>query len=372
MQLFKAGESHGAAMVGILVGVPAGIRVDNNDIAVLLEVRKSAYGRSVRQLSESDEFLVTGLIDGVTIGNNIGFVIKNGVRNVSSSECAAKGAGDSSGKLPPLNHLRPGHADLPGMVKFGFENARAVAEGASARNTCLDVAAGAVALSMLKELGVSVTAFVRSVGNVKDDNDYDFCDIKDVALPFFSGSAAIAEKFKSEVDCVRDSGDSVGGTVEIRVKGLKPGFGGYCAESRVNGAIARDLMGIQAIKGIYFGAYPFDGLLGSEYADTLTFNGERRVLTSAGGGIDGGMTNGAEIKITVGVKPIPTIAKGVPSVDVNGDACISARERSDVTAVFALCPVLKSKIAITLCNSVMASLGGDSMADIVERYNKIK
>ena len=379
MQLFKAGESHGAHMVGILVGVPAGIRVDNNDIAHLLAERKNAYGRSVRQLSETDDFSVTGIIGGRTIGNNVSFVIENSVRTVASEECKAdnldnsdnSAVGETARKLPPLNNLRPGHADLPGVVKFGLKEARNVAEGASARNTCLDVAAGSVALSMLKELGVSVTAFVRSVGGVIDDAEYDFCDVENVGAPYFCGSEEFAENVKKVADDIRNLNDSVGGTVEIRVKGLKPGFGGYCAESRINGVIARDLTSIQTIKGVYFGTSPFDGLLGSEYADRVAFNKERRVLTSESGGIDVGMTNGAEMKIVVGVKPIPTIPKGVPSVDVHGNACVSAKERADVTAVFALCPILKSKIALSLCNAVMASLGGDNIADIKERYNKI-
>lgn len=384
MKLYKAGESHGEAMVGILMGVPSGIAVDNNKIASALAERKNAYGRSVRQQAETDETLVTGVIGGLTIGNNVAFVIKNTVRAVcvkdDETPCEQNNCGQSDceqnhsrqngkGGLKPLKNLRPGHADLAGMVKFGFSDARAVAEGSSARNTCLDVAAGEVALSMLDALDIKVTAFVRSLGLVKDETVYDFERVSHVTAPFFSTDEEYQKKFKNEVDRIKKSGDSVGGTIEIRVKNIKAGFGGYTAENRINGAIARDLMSIQAVKDIKFGLKNVSECSGTEYADKLSF-AEHRVLTSCSGGIDGGMTNGAEIVITVGVKPIPTTAKGVPSVDIYGNECISSRERADITAVFALCPVLKAKIALTLCDAITKSLGDENMKDIIERYNK--
>lgn len=385
MKLYKAGESHGEAMVGILTGVPSGISVDNNKIASALAGRRNAYGRSVRQQAETDETLITGVIGGLTIGNNVAFVIKNNVRAVcakddetpcdqnicSQSDCSNQrhSAQNVNGGLKPLKNLRPGHADLAGMVKFGFSDARAVAEGSSARNTCLDVAAGEVALSMLDSLDIKVTAFVRSVGLVKDETDYEFERVSQVAEPFFSADEEYQKKFKSEVDRIKNSGDSVGGTIEIRVKNIKAGFGGYTAENRINGAIARDLMSIQAVKDIRFGLKNASECSGTDYADVLSF-AEHRVLTSYSGGVDGGMTNGAEIVISVGVKPIPTTAKGVPSVDIYGNECISSRERADTTAVFALCPVLKAKIALALCDAITQSLGNEKMKDIIERYNK--
>ena len=384
MKLYKAGESHGEAMVGILTGVPSGIPVDENRIAKALAERKNAYGRSVRQQAETDETLITGVIGGLTIGNNVAFVIKNNVRAVCAkddespcedkicrqNDCNNRHCAQSGSGLKPLNNLRPGHADLAGMVKYGLPDARAVAEGSSARNTCLDVAAGEVALSMLDSLDIKVTAFVRSVGLVKDETVYDFGRVSHVTAPFFSADEERRKMFKDEVDRIKNSGDSVGGTIEIRVKNIKPGFGGYTAENRINGAIARDLMDIQAVKDIKFGLKNASECTGTDYADRLSFSAARKVLTSCSGGIDGGMTNGAEIVITVGVKPIPTTAKGVPSEDIYGNECVSARERADTTAVFALCPVLKAKIALTLCDAITQSLGNENMNDIIERYNK--
>lgn len=370
MKLIKAGESHGEAMTGILVGVPAGIPVDKEEINADLRERNFAYGRSGRQLAESDVIgLISGLFDGKTNGNDVALSIKNNVRAVSVSgeetPCGAVGA------LPPLTNLRPGHADLPGTVRFGFADARAVAEGASARNTCVDVAAGRIALSMLSELGISVAAFVRTVGKASDENDYSFDDVKELHAPFFTPSEDAEKTFRAETDKVAKNGDTVGGIVELRVRGVKSGIGSYTAESRVSGAIARDLFSIQSIKGVRFGDVSFsEGLYGSEYFDELQFDETaKRVRTSRSGGIDGGMTNGAEIKLSVAVKPLPTSAKGVPSSDVYGNKVLSAKERADVTAVFALCPILRARLAITLCDLITKDFGCDNLSAIAARYN---
>lgn len=371
MKLIKAGESHGEAMTGILVGVPAGIPVDKEKINADLKERNFAYGRSSRQLAESDVIgLISGLFDGKTNGNDVALSIKNDVRTVSSGDEPSDKCAD--GTLPPLTKLRPGHADLPGMVRFGFEDARAVAEGSSARNTCIDVAAGRIALSMLDRLGISVAAFVRAVGKTRDESDYSSDELKDLHAPFFTPSDSAAKSFKEETDNVAKNGDTVGGIVELRVCGVKAGIGSYTAESRVSGAIARDLFSIQAVKGVRFGDISFSlGLYGSEYSDELQFdeNG-KRVKTSRSGGIDGGMTNGAEIKITVAVKPLPTSKKGVPSSDVFGNPVLSAKERADVTAVFALCPILRARLAITLCDLITKDFGCDNLSSIAARYNE--
>lgn len=369
MKLYKAGESHGEAMVAVLTGVPSGIAVDEQKINDELRVRSTAFGRSARQQIEKDELaLLTGTHRGVTSGNNMAFVVKNAVKTA----CVYSENGEQCGEaLPPITNIRPGHADLPGLVKYRLDDARSVAEGASARNTCLDVAAGGVALAMLKMLGISVKAFVRAVGGVKDCADYAFENINAVA-PLFSADGGFDEAFKKETLRFTEKGDSVGGTVEIRVCGVKAGFGGYTAESRIDGAIARDLFNIQAIKGVYFGLNPYDGMpCGSEYADEIIYGEDgKKSLTKKSGGIDGGMTNGGEIVITVGVKPLPTTRLGVPSVDVFGNPCISARERADTTAVFALCPVLKAVVAMTVADFICQSLGYDNMKDVCERYQK--
>lgn len=370
MKLYKSGESHGKFMVGILTDVPYGIPVDENQINLLLKQRNAAYGRSARQKAENDElFYMSGVTDGVTIGNNVSLIIENHVRKTEVYSCEGCEQGKNHAEL---TQFRPGHADMPGAVKYGLKDARVVAEGASARNTCLDVAAGGIALSFLRELGVKITAFVRGVGNEKDDENYRDINEESVCAPFFTPSSVKREAFKNAVDKAAFSGDTLGGEVELRVSGVKCGLGGYVAERRVNGVIARLLSEIQAVKGVYFGANPFCGLSGTEYADKLEYkDGRFFAATNNCGGIDGGMTNGGEIVVRVGVKPLPTVACGVPSVNSDGEACVSDRERSDVTAVFALCPILKCTLALGLAQTIMQSTGGDSMKVIASRYAEL-
>lgn len=371
MKLVKAGESHGKFMVGILTDVPAGITVSENGINTLLNQRNFAFGRSARQAIESDKLnAITGVRDGITIGNNVAFIIENSVSGDYGRMMDAFNADLTQGKLTAV---RPGHADLPGVNRFALGDARNVLEGASARNTCLDVVGGAIALEFLKQLNVSVCAFSRSLGGIIDNKDYNFEQVSNVDAPFFSVNKNFESEVKNCVELCERRGDSVGGSVEIRVKGIKPGFGCYVSEKRVNSLIAQHITQIQAVKGIYFGKKPFGGEFCSEYADKVEISGNNVVIaTSNSGGIDGGMTNGGEIIITVAVKPIPTTKHGVETIDIKSKkTSVSAKERADITAVFALCPILKSVVALALSEAVCERLGCDNMQNIVKRYDLI-
>lgn len=396
MKLYKSGESHGKFMVGLITDVPYGIPADENKINLLLRERNLAFGRSKRQKKEKDKlFYLSGVASGKTTGNNVAIVIKNNVRTLSVYNCNFSGESDylaaeagngtfaenytetcdeiCEQSYAPLLNLRPGHADMPGIVKYGIKDARIIAEGASARNTCLNVAAGAIALSFLNELNINVSAFVRAVADVKDDKDYPFKDISSVGAPYFSANKNFIKHAKACVKKAVADGESLGGEIELRVSGIKAGFGGFEAEKRVSGAIARDLFEIQAVKGVYFGGNEQDiCLLGTAYADHIVYDkGKLYASGKKSGGIDGGMTNGEEIVIKVKVKPLPTTKKGVPSVDVNGNPCVSQKERADITAVFALCPILKGVVALTLSSVITQSTGGDSLQKIKERYNAL-
>lgn len=396
MKLYKSGESHGKFMVGLITDVPYGIPADENKINLLLRERNLAFGRSERQKKEKDKlFYLSGVASGKTTGNNVAIVIKNNVRTLSVYNCNLSGESDSltaeagngtcaenytetcdgifEQNYAPLVNLRPGHADMPGIVKYGIKDARIIAEGASARNTCLNVAAGAIALSFLNELNINVSAFVRAVADVKDDKDYSFKDISSVGAPYFSANKNFIKDAKTCVKKAVADGESLGGEIELRVSGIKAGFGGFESEKRVSGAIARDLFEIQAVKGIYFGENEQDiCLVGTAYADRIVYDkGKLYANGKKSGGIDGGMTNGEEIVIKVKVKPLPTTKKGVPSVDVNGNSCVSQKERADITAVFTLCPILKGVVALTLSSVITKSMGGDSLQKIKERYNAL-
>jgi len=371
MKIIKAGESHGRAVMGILTDVPAGITVSENSINNLLAERSKAFGRSERQLLESDRVdLITGLRDGKTIGNNVGVVINNAVHGDYATVMHPFNADMQSMKITAL---RPGHADIPGVQRFGFSDARSVLEGASARNTAVDVALGAIAISMLDQLNVNLSSFVRGVGNARDESAYTFEQIADVTAPFFSANEQFVELAKAEVEGCKNAGDSLGGRIEIRIKGIKAGFGSYVAEKRVDSLIAQHIMQIQAVKGLNFGSKSVLENRGSAYCDRVEIVGDKlNVKGCNSGGIDGGMTNGGEIVLTVDVKPIPTVACGVETIDIQSKkSAVSARERADVTAVFALCPILKSAVAVALCTAIAERIGCDNMQSLIKRYNDL-
>ena len=369
MYLVKAGESHGKAMIGILCDVPAGIKVDKNHINALLQERSFALGRSERQAIEQDEInIITGIRNGYTIGNNVGFVVENSVHGdyekiMSPFNCDTN--------IAQVTALRPGHADLPGICRGNFNDARNVLEGASARNTCLNVVGGAVALSMLDMLGIKIGVRVLSLGCERDENQYDFNQILSTKSPAYSLNQNFIDRCESLIKKAKNNGDTLGGTVEIVVSPIKKGFGFYAGEKRVNSVIAQDIMQIQSVKGLYFGENPFDfNGFGSNYHGTINNQDNGlNVNASLSGGIDGGMTNGDYIKITVALKPIPTTKKGLETIDIKtGERAISAKERSDITAVFASCSILKCVVATAITKVVTERIGCDNMTEIIKRY----
>lgn len=372
MKVVKAGESHGEAMVGILTDVPSGIVVNKLNINKLLRERNLALGRSERQKIESDKVnLITGVRNGLTLGGNVAVVIKNAVHKNYEAIMHPFEADTQSLKITAL---RPGHADLPGISRWGFNDARNVMEGASARNTCVDTALGAIAISMLEELGVKIAVSVKMLGNAISKKEYSFEQNLKNTYPAFSRDKAFITACKEQIEIAKIQGESLGGVVQIVVSPLKKGFGSYVPEKRVDALIAQLLMQIQAVKGVYFGENPFDlNMPATTYMGSIVKeeNG-LKITNSYSGGIDGGMTNGDYIKITVAIKPIPTTAKGVHTVNIeNGEDAFSARERADVTAVFGVCPVLKAVTAIALTQAVTERLGCDNMTAIIKRYNDL-
>lgn len=373
MYLVKAGESHGEAMVGVLCNVPSGVVIDKKFINAMLKARSQVLGRSVRQSLERDKInLLTGVRNGVSLGNNIAFVVKNAVHGDYKSVMDCFNADTQTAKITAL---RPGHADLGGIYRTGFSDARNVMEGASARNTCLDVIGGSIALSMLNMLGISVGVRVRSLGNLTDDKKYTFEQTLLSKAPAYSLNKKFVSDCKNLINHAKEVGDSLGGSVQITISPIKKGFGFYLPEKRVNSVIAQHIMDIQSVKGVYFGENPFDFCYGGlNYHGNIVKNknGDLLVKNSLSGGIDGGMTNGDVIKITVGIKPLPTTQKGLETVDIQtGESTISAKERSDITAVFALCPILQSVVATALTQIISERIGCDNMQNIIKRYSDL-
>jgi chorismate synthase len=342
LRLSTAGESHGPALVGILTGLPAGLMLDREAIDADLSRRQRGYGRSPRQRIEQDRVeVLAGLRHGRTLGTPLALVVHNrDHENWRWGMSTWPPEGDPEGKgTKPVTLPRPGHADLAGMLKFGHEDVRDTLERASARQTAVTVAAGAVAKALLAEIDVEVAGSVVELGNVDE---------------------AKADR------------DTVGGVVEARARGVPPGLGSYATKKdRLDARLAAALMGIQAVKGVEIGAgFGLANLRGSEAHDEI-FQDERGVYreTNRAGGIEGGVSNGEEIVVRAAMKPLPTLMRPLRSVDMEtGEPGEALVERSDTAAVEALSVVAEASVAFELARAAREKFGGDALDDFVAAY----
>ena len=343
LELATAGESHGPALLGILSGLPAGLVLDRDAINGDLRRRQQGYGRSPRQQLEHDEVrMVAGLRHGRTLGTPLGFLIENrDHENWDWGMSPWPPEGEAQGKgTKPVTVPRPGHADLAGALKHGFADTRDALERASARQTAVTVAAGAVAKALLAQIEVEVAGVVLESG---------------------------------DVDEAKADRDTVGGIVEVRARGAPPGLGSYATkEERLDGRIAAAVLGIQAVKGVEIGeGFALARLRGSAAHDEI-FSDERGLYreTNRAGGIEGGVSNGEEIVVRAAMKPLPTLMRPLRSVDLDtGDPADALVERSDVAAVEALAVVAEASVAFELARAAREKFGGDSLADFVAAHH---
>jgi chorismate synthase len=344
--LTTAGESHGPALVAILSGLPAGLRLDREAMVRDLERRRQGYGRSPRQSFEADEVdVLAGLRHGLTLGTPLALVVRN--RDHANWEWGMSPwppEGEPEGKgTKPVTLPRPGHADLAGALKFGHDDVRNALERASARQTAVHVAAGAVAKSLLAEIGVAVAGRVVEIG----------------------GAGAEAG-WKDATDAARADRDTLGGVVEVVADGAPPGLGSYADKSeRLDARLAAALMGIQAVKGVEVGdGFVLARLHGSEAHDEI--EPDRRRATNRAGGLEGGVTNGAPVVVRAAMKPLPTLMRPLRSVDLEtGEPGTALVERSDVQAVEALAVVAEAAVAWELARAAREKFGGDALTDFV-------
>jgi chorismate synthase len=359
LTLTTAGESHGACLVAMLSRVPSGLDLDPAWIDAYLARRQLGYGRGGRMQIEQDRVeILAGVRSGRTIGSPLALRVAN--------------KDDTLDRLPPVTRPRPGHADLPGMLKYHTRDARDVLERASARETAARVAGGAVAARLLDALGVRVVGFLRSLGTVVATDIPD--DLGELvtrrdASPFLCPDHAVTEAMIAAVDAAKADGDTLGGVLEVRARGMPPGVGGYATpEERLDGRLAWSLMRIQAMKGVEIGmGFEAARSLGSDVHDEILKaegGGTCRSRNSAGG-IEGGMTTGEEVLVRVAMKPISTLRKALRSVDITtGEQVEAAHERSDVCAAPAASVVAEAVVALTLAQSLLEKTGGDSMDEI--------
>ena len=376
MKLVKAGESHGEAIAGIIENVPFGLKINADEINALLAERSCAYGRGSRQKNENNRArFIAGISQGKTTGGNIAFLVENAVKNYyelnpngEKTKREACGGND-------VTAVRPGHADLAGLYRFGAGDCRVVSEGASARSTCADAVAGGVALQFLSDLKIKIAACVSGLPGYSFNGATGFENISLVKPPFYV-SGEDENRVKTLADGAASAGDTLGGTVTLAVKGVKAGFGCYTSEKRVDGLIASLLMKIPSVKGVYFGKNSFENLKGSEYISPIKKDDAHGGFYSENnecGGITGGMTDGNEILVTVAVKPVPTLPMGVKTIDyASGETVIAARPRGDVTSVFACVSILKATLALGLTEIICERIGCDNMQNITARYEALK
>ena len=374
LKLTTSGESHGQALTAIIEGLPSNLTVDTKEIDAYLAMRQGGYGRGARQKIETDTVrILSGVRDRRTLGSPVCLTVEN--RDYANWEAymSPYGADTSSRRL---TRVRPGHADLTGVLKYDQTDARNILERASARETAVRVAAGTVARMLLRELGVEVRGYVRSVADVEDLREYSFEALKDVKKSeLFMPDAALCEKAKRRIDEIGQAKDTAGGVVEVRVHGLKSGFGSCMSYGeKLDGHLAGAVMGIQAIKGVEIGlGFEAARRTGSAVHDEIfNENGKFVRRTNNAGGIEGGMSNGEEIVLRAAMKPIPTLMRGLNTVDfTTGEAQRAATERSDVCAVCACEIIVESTVCFALAQKVLDRLGGDNMREVKERYARL-
>jgi len=371
MRYVTSGESHGRSLTAIVTGVPAGVPIDISAIDSDLVRRQSGYGRGARMAIEKDRALVlSGVRFGRTIGSPVTLTVANRDWDNWTDVMASQGEAPESARVTAP---RPGHADLAGIQKTGSADCRDVLERASARETAARVAAAGVAKAFLSEVGVTVSSFVASIGDVAMTTpadpsavDMSIVEASEVRCP----DESISERMKAAIDAARADGESLGGTFFVTANGLVPGLGTYAeARERLDTRISAALMSIPAIKGVEIGdGFAAAALPGSKAHDEIVYDGSRGFYrrTNHAGGLEGGMTNGEPVIVRAAMKPIPTLASPLSSVDIDTHEPVEAStERSDVCAVPAAAVVAEAELAFVLAEAYLAKFGGDCLDDII-------
>lgn len=375
LRVLTAGESHGPELVAIMEGLPAGVPISRAAIQADLARRKLGYGRGSRMKFEEDELTISsGVVHGSSLGSPIALRIGNTewpkwveVMSAEPVELTEK----SRGRGAALTRPRPGHADLVGMQKYGFDEARPILERASARETAARVALGAIARAFLAELGIRLVSHTLSIGPVRVPEGAALPAPDDVEVldadPLRCFDPATSQAMVAEVDAARKDGDTLGGIVEVLAYGLPPGLGSHVHwDRRLDAKLAQALMSIQAIKGVEVGdGFETTRRRGSAAHDEL-FTAEDGITRSSdkAGGTEGGMSTGTVLRVRAGMKPIATVPRALRTVDVStGDAASAHHQRSDVCAVPAAGVVAEAMVAVVLADVVLEKFGGDSVAE---------
>jgi chorismate synthase len=383
MRWLTAGESHGRALSAIIEGIPASVQVTTADIDYHLARRRLGVGRGARQNFEADKVTILGGIRlGLTQGGPISIQVANSEwpkwEKVMSADPVPEEEIKDLGRNAPLSRPRPGHADLVGMQKYDFDDARAILERASARETAARVALGAVARAFLTQTcGITVLSHVLSIGSVRVPEDTKLPSAGDMKLidedPVRCADASTSAAMIKEIESAHSDGDTLGGVVEVLAYNLPPGLGSHVHwDRRLDARLAAAMMGIQAIKGVEVG----DGFTtatrrGSVAHDEIERgpDGAIRRRTDRAGGTEGGMSNGEILRVRAAMKPISTVPRALDTIDVKtGEAAKAINQRSDVCAVPAAGVVAEAMVALVLAEAVLEKFGGDSVGETKRNF----
>ncbi|HEY8491550.1 MAG TPA: chorismate synthase [Dehalococcoidia bacterium] len=374
LKFHTAGESHGKALTAIIEGIPAGLELSEAYIARDLRRRQGGYGRGGRMKIEQDHAeILSGVRHGRTLGSPISLLVRNRDWENWTDRMAVEPV---DVEVEKVTRLRPGHADLPGAIKYGFDDVRNVLERASARETTARVAVGAVCRRFLEEFGISLYSHTVVIGGVEAEveGEPDWEAVE--ASPVRCADPEATQRMVEAIDAAKRDGDTLGGVVEVRAKGAPIGLGSHVHwDRKLDGRIAQAICSINAFKGVEFGSGFRAGYArGSQSHDVILPRdqwGERswRHATNRHGGIEGGMTTGEEIVLRAVVKPIATLAHPLPSVDLHtGEEVRAHYERSDVCVVPAAGVIGEAMVAIVLADAVLEKFGGDHVQETLRNF----
>ncbi len=386
LRFLTAGESHGQGLVTILEGLPAGLTIDTDAMTVELRRRQGGYGRGRRMVIESDRAeVLSGVRRGRTTGAPVALLVRNkdweNWQNTMHAEPQAP-AGATGANRAAVVRPRPGHADLAGALKYDHDDIRDVLERASARETAARVAAGAIARQLLAAIGCELTSHITGIGAVVvpagGHVTFEAAQAMDLEAPLRCTDRALEQQMIAAIDAAKEAGDTLGGSFEVIVRNVPVGLGSYVQwDRKLDGRLAQALMSIPAIKAVAVG----DGVAaarrpGSQVHDEIVADAGAaaagqpvvRRPTNRAGGLEGGVTNGEELRVTGFMKPIATLMKPLRSVDLTSlEEAPAAIERSDVCAVPAAAVVAEAMVALVLADAVLDRFGGDTMSDLLTR-----
>jgi chorismate synthase len=374
-----AGESHGRALVAIVEGLPAGLPIDNDQINHELWRRQQGYGRGARMKIEQDRLeILSGIRHGLTLGSPLALMIQNKDWENWDEVMAAEPRDIAPEKSRRVKRPRPGHADLAGGLKYDARDLRNVLERASARETAARVACGAIAKQLLSTFGIEIRSHVIQLGGIPEkplELTFDQISAVDEDSPLNCADKDVEQKMIALIDKKKNEGDTLGGVFEVVARRVPPGLGSHTAwDLKLDGQLARAIMSIHAVKAVAIGAgIEASSLPGSEVHDEISYNEDTKEFireTNRAGGLEGGVTNGEEIRVRGHLKPISTLRRALRSIDIDTKQEEKAAfERSDITVVPAAGVIGEAMVALVLAEAMREKFGGDSLGEMKRNFD---